>query len=182
MNFEETDIKRVFKVIPRVLGDDRGGFFRFFCKKEFAAITSKQFVQMNHSINAKKGTLRGLHYQQPPHAEDKLVRCVKGKIWDVFIDLRKESPTFLQWRSAVLSEENKEMLFLPKGIAHGFITLEDDTHVLYHHTEYYNPESERGFRYDDQKLKIDWPVEMSNISQRDEEHPFIADSFKGLEI
>lgn len=182
MNITELDIKGVYKITPKVIGDERGGFFRYYCKNEFSDLTKSEFVQMNHSFNTLKGTLRGLHYQQPPHAEDKLVRCVKGKIWDVFIDLRKESPTFLQWRSAVLSEENKEMLFLPKGIAHGFITLEDDTHVLYHHTEYYHPESERGFRHDDQKLNIDWPVEMSNISQRDEEHPFIADSFKGLDI
>lgn len=182
MIFEETNIKGVYKVKPTILSDDRGEFFRSYCKDEFSNITDSEFVQMNHSINYKKGTLRGMHYQLPPHAEDKLVRCVKGSIFDVFVDLRLNSPTYLQWESITLSESNKEMLFLPKGIAHGFMTMEDDSHVLYHHTEYYHPRSERGISYNDEKIKIDWPLEITCMSERDKSYPALDADFKGLEI
>ena len=182
MKIVELNINGVHKITPVVHSDERGEFYRYYCSKEFKKFTDVDFVQMNHSINHKKGTLRGMHYQLPPKGEEKLIRCVKGKIFDVFVDLRANSPTFLQWDSVILSEENKEMLFLPKGIAHGFITLEDETHILYQHSEYYSPEHERGFRYDDKLINIDWPIKIETISARDEEHPFLDAEYNGLEI
>lgn len=181
MIFEKTHIEGVYVIKPEIIGDERGGFFRYFCKNEFKTILNKEFVQMNHSINKEKGTLRGLHYQKSPHSEAKLIRCIRGSILDVFVDLRKNSATFLQWGSQKLTEENHEMIFLPEGIAHGFITLEDNTHLNYHHTEFYNPNAEGGFRYDDPTLNIDWEIAPSIISERDKKHPFI-ENFKGIEL
>lgn len=182
LTFKPLDISGVYAIEPRFLSDDRGGFFRFYCEQEFAEITDKRFVQMNHSVNHKKGTLRGMHYQLPPHAEQKIVRCVKGAIWDVFVDLRENSPTFLQWDSIELTENNRTLLFLPEGIAHGFITLEDDSHVLYQHSEFYAPYAERGIRFDDPKIGIDWPFEANIISERDNNHPYLNDDFKGIQL
>ena len=180
MKFEELDIPGVFKIKPNILNDERGTFFRYYCKKEFEPYTKSEFVQMNHSINNKKWTLRGMHYQVPPNAEEKLIRCVKGEIYDVYLDLRADSVTFLKWGAILLSDKNKEMLFLPKGIAHGFMTLEDDTHVLYQHTQYYSPESEKGIAYNDPLIKIEWPHRPSTTSVRDSNHTFLSNSFKGL--
>ena len=180
MRIEEREIAGVFSIIPHVLEDERGGFFRTYCKNELAKITDSEFVQMNHSINLKKGTLRGLHFQTPPHSEDKIVRCIRGAVYDVFVDVRKDSPTFLQWGSRLLSAENKELLFLPRGIAHGFITLEDQTELLYQHSNFYTPNSEGALRYNDPILSITWPIEPIVISERDKNHPLLTPDFKGI--
>jgi len=181
MIFEKTNIDGVRIIKPEIMEDDRGGFYRYFCKKEFADIHNKEFVQMNHSINKRKGTLRGLHYQKEPYGEAKLIRCVRGSILDVFVDLRTGSPTFLHWNSQIISDSDHTMIFLPEGIAHGFITLEDNTHVNYHHTEFYNPKAEGGFKYNDPTLSINWEIAPIVISERDKNHPYIGD-FKGIEL
>ena len=180
MNITQLNIKGVYKIIPEVIGDERGGFFRYYCKNEFSGLTKNEFVQMNHSFNKLKGTLRGLHYQANPHGEEKLVRCIKGEIFDVFVDLRKDSESYLKWQSTILSEKNKEILFLPKGIAHGFITMQDDAHVLYQHTQFYNADFERGIRYNDPKLNIKWPIPTTIVSARDMNHKMINKDFNGI--
>ena len=180
MTFEELDIAGVYLITPQFIGDDRGGFFRYYCREEFAAITTSEFVQMNHSINHQKGTLRGLHYQLPPHSEEKVVRCIHGSIQDVFVDLRAGSPTFLKWSSVQLSAANRKILFLPKGIAHGFITLEDHTELLYQHSAYYAPDFERGIHFSDPRLNIQWELEASVVSDRDRSHPTLDEHFNGL--
>lgn len=180
MQLKPQYIAGVYVVVPRLLEDERGTFFRTYCKREFADLGIQEWVQMNHSINLKKGTLRGMHYQLPPHKEQKLIRCVSGKVFDVFVDLRSDSNTFLQWGSVELSAQNKQSLLLPEGIAHGFITLEDDTQLIYQHSEFYAPDSEAGLRYNDPKLAIEWPMEPCSISERDLNHPLISLNFKGL--
>jgi len=180
MTFEETTLKGAYVISLKLLQDDRGGFARTFCKKEFQQIEhSKEFVQLNHSWNKKKGTIRGMHYQVPPHQEVKLVRCVRGKVLDVIVDLRKDSPTFLQHISVELSAENKKMIYMPENFAHGFQTLEDDSELIYHHTEYFTPEADRGLRYDDPALKINWPLPAVNVSDKDKSYKLIDNSFKG---
>ena len=180
MIFEEEAIKGVFLISPKIIEDNRGVFFRSFCKSEFEKITPTEFVQINHSINFKKGTLRGLHYQLPPFSEEKIIRCIQGSVFDVFVDLRQNSPTFLNCGYVILTAENKKSLFLPKGIAHGFLTLEDDSQLLYKHSEFYTPDFEAGIRYDDPKLNIQWPTKPFEISERDEQHPFLTADFNGI--
>lgn len=180
MIFEEQAIQEVFLICPKIIEDNRGVFFRSFCKREFEKITDTEFVQINHSINFKKGTLRGIHYQLPSFAEEKIIRCIQGSVFDVFVDLRKNSPTFLNWGSVILSAENKKSLFLPKGIAHGFLTLADDSQLLYQHSEFYTPDFEAGIRYDDPKLNIQWPTKPFGISERDKQHPFLTADFNGI--
>lgn len=182
MKFEELEIKGVFRVIPDKINDERGSFFRSFCKNEFSKITSSEFVQMNHSINTKKGTLRGMHFQTAPFGEEKIVRCIKGEVFDVFVDLRKNSPTFLKWGSVILSEQNGESVYLPKGIAHGFITLSDDSQLIYLHSEFYAPGNEQGLHPFDPRIAISWPTKAEVISARDLNHPFINNDFKGIEL
>jgi dTDP-4-dehydrorhamnose 3,5-epimerase len=181
MDFIPTPLKGAYIIDPEVRKDNRGAFFRTYCKKEFAKIEfTKEWVQMNHSVNLIKGTVRGLHYQIPPFSETKLIRCIKGKIWDVIIDIRKLSPTFLQSFSMELSAENKKMLFIPEGFAHGFQTLENDCELIYNHSSFYNPESESGLRFDDPTLNIKWNISVSELSERDKNHPLIDNSFNGI--
>jgi dTDP-4-dehydrorhamnose 3,5-epimerase len=164
---------------PRV--DSRGWFARVFCKNEFAAIGhTKEWVQMNHSFTIKKSAIRGMHYQHAPFSEIKLVRCIAGSVFDVIIDLRKESPTFLRWYGTELSAQNKKMLYIPAGFAHGFQTLTGDCELLYHHSEFYTPAAESGIRYNDMLVKIDWPLTPTEISERDAGHPLLTSQFKGL--
>ena len=174
MNFVETGFKELYIIEIQPLHDDRGFFSRTFCKNEFKKINfSKEFVQINLSFNSAKGTLRGMHYQLPPHEEIKLIRCNAGKVFDVVVDMRKHSDTYLKWFSCELSRENNKMILIPSGFAHGFITLEDNTELIYHHTEFYNPSSERGLRYDDERFNIEWPIKISNISEKDRSYPKI---------
>jgi len=164
---------------PRI--DGRGWFARFFCKAEFAAIGHDQeWVQMNHSFTTETGTLRGMHFQHPPFTEIKLVRCIAGSVFDVIIDLRKDSPTFLKWYGTELSAQNKKMLYIAAGFAHGFQTLTNDCELLYHHSQFYTPKSESGIRYNDPLVNIEWPLSLTDISERDSVHPLLSPQFKGI--
>lgn len=172
MIFEETILKGSFLVSHDKYEDERGWFFRSFCKKEFSAIGhTEEWVQMNHSYTQKKGTIRGMHFQQPPFEEAKLVRCISGCVFDVIIDLRIESATYLKYTSVELSATNRKSLYIPKGFAHGFQTMEDYTELLYCHTQYYTPDFESGLRYDDPAININWPLNVTSISVRDLKHP-----------
>lgn len=177
MKFIETKLKGLYVVEPELLSDERGKFARTYCKKEFAEINfDKEFVQMNFSLNYKKGTLRGMHYQTAPYEETKLIRCISGKVFDVAVDLRKNSGTYLQWFGTELSKENSKMMFIPEGFAHGFLTLEDNSELIYHHTQYFNPSAERGIRYDDKSVNIQFPGEVLIVSEKDRSYPLIVNS------
>lgn len=178
MELIETNIKGVFLIKPRVLQDERGLFFRTFCKKEFAEIGfHADFVQFNHSFNLKKGTIRGLHFQLPPYQETKLIRCIQGKVRDVAVDIRKDSPTFLQHVAIELSAENGYSILIPEGCAHGFQTLADDSALIYHHTQYYTPQADAGIRYNDPALHIAWTLPPVNVSEKDKKYALIAEGF-----
>jgi dTDP-4-dehydrorhamnose 3,5-epimerase len=175
MLFTETKLKGAFVIAlePRV--DSRGFFARAFCRTEFEQHGLNNLTaQCNLSFSERRGTLRGLHYQIAPRAECKLVRCVRGSIYDVIVDLRPSSPTRLQWIGFNLSADNRCALFVPEGFAHGFQTLEDRSEVLYQVSECYSPEHERGLRWNDPALAIDWPVAAPIISERDQNHPDFA--------
>ena len=168
--FKRLEIPDVVLVIPKVFGDERGFFMEVFKKSDFDSFGIKgEWVQDNHSFS-KKGVLRGLHYQLEPKAQGKLVRVVKGKIFDVAVDIRKGSPWYGKWVGEILSEENKYMLWIPPGFAHGFVTLED-AHVIYKCTEEYAPELDRGIIWNDPEIGIDWPVKTPLLSEKDKKHP-----------
>ena len=176
MIFTETTLGGVFILEMEKLRDDRGFFARTWCKRELAEHgLNPDLAQCSVSLNHKKGTLRGMHYQIAPHEETKLVRCTKGAIYDVVIDLRLESKTFTQWLALELDAKNHRMLYIPDGIAHGFQTLEDDTEVFYQISEFHAPECARGVRWDDPAFKIQWPPAERILSARDRTFPdFIA--------
>ncbi|MDX2172127.1 MAG: dTDP-4-dehydrorhamnose 3,5-epimerase [Bacteroidota bacterium] len=181
MIFEETKLKGAYVISLQLLTDNRGGFARTFCKNEFAKIGhTKDLVQLNHSYNTHKGTIRGMHFQLPPYQEIKLIRCIRGSVLDVIVDLRKESPTFLQHISVELSAENKKMIYVPENFAHGFQTLEDHCELIYHHTEFYTPQADSGIRFDDPTLKIDWPLPPAMVSDKDKNYKLIDNHFKGF--
>jgi dTDP-4-dehydrorhamnose 3,5-epimerase len=172
MKFLETSLKGVFQIDLEPQSDERGFFARTWCQKEFEAHgLNSALVQCSISYNARKGTLRGLHYQAYPYQESKLVRCTEGAIHDVVVDLRPESPTFKQWITADLTATNRNMLYVPAGCGHGFLTLEDETEVFYQISEFYNPQSSRGVRWDDPAFQIVWPGEVTVISERDRNYP-----------
>ena len=181
MIFTETPLKGSYVIDLEPIGDDRGWFSRTFCEKEFNKIGHNVYwVQLNHSFTKEKGTIRGMHFQTPPYGEIKLVRCISGAVFDVIIDLRKDSPTFLNYFGTELSSINKKMIYIPKGFAHGFQTLTDDCELIYHHSEFYTPNSEGGIKYNDPTIAIKWPIPMQSISERDNLHPLINQNFKGL--
>lgn len=172
MKFIETALKDAYIINPTPSLDERGGFMRSFCKKEFQSNNLPQdFVQCNISYNHKKGTLRGMHFQKAPFEEGKLVRCIRGAIYDVIIDLRRESSTFGKYFGINLSAENKISIYIPVGFAHGFLTLMDDTDVFYQMTEYYHPSAAQGYRWNDPFFKIDWPISNPIISSKDNSFP-----------
>jgi dTDP-4-dehydrorhamnose 3,5-epimerase len=172
MIFTETPLKGAYIIDIEPYQDHRGFFARSWCRHEFESHgLVPSVVQANISYNPKKGTLRGMHYQIAPHEETKLVRCTRGAIYDVIIDLRPESPTFKQWFGVELTSDNRRMLYVPKRFAHGFITLQDETEVFYQVSEFYNPESERGLRYDDPAFNIQWPLDVQVISEKDRRWP-----------
>ena len=179
MIFTETPLRGAYLVDLEKRGDDRGFFARAFCEKEFGAhglVT--RFVQANDSLSARRGTLRGMHYQLPPKAETKLVRCIRGALWDAILDLRTGSPTFGRWFGAELTAENRRMMYVPKGFAHGFVTLRDDTVVSYHLSRLRHHESEAGIRWDDPALAIPWPVSDPILSDRDRAWPLLMEAGK----
>lgn len=178
MNIIDTQIPDVKIIEPKVFGDERGFFFESFNQKIFEQAVGRPvtFVQDNHS-KSSKGVLRGLHYQLPPHAQGKLVRCVVGEVFDVAVDIRKSSPTFGQWVGVNLSAENKRQLWIPEGFAHGFLTLSETAEFLYKTTNYYAPESEGGIRWNDPQLKINWPLLGGiNLSKKDSDSFSFHDS------
>lgn len=163
--------------------DDRGAFARFYCEKELASLIDlRRIVQINHSRTATVGAVRGLHFQCPPHAEMKLVRCLKGRVWDVAVDLRKGSETYLHWHAEELTPANGKMMVIPEGFAHGFQVLEPDSELLYLHTSLYTPEAEGALRYNDPSIGISWPLPVTDISARDLKHPLINQDFVGISL
>ena len=165
-----TKLEGVLEIVPARFGDERG----FFSETYHAARLAESgidltFVQDNHSLSARRGVLRGLHYQLPPRAQDKLVRVVRGAIFDVAVDIRKGSPTFSQWVGVELSAEKWNQLLVPKGFAHGFVTLTENTEVVYKVTDYYSPEHDRSIRYDDPDIAIDWPVALGELQLSDKD-------------
>lgn len=172
MIFTPTRLNGAFVIELRTIEDERGFFARSWCQREFIEHKlDARLVQCNISYNAKKGTLRGMHYQLPPCAEAKLVRCTRGAIYDVVIDLRPSSATFLQWYAAELSAENRKAMYVPEGFAHGFQTLQDDSEVFYQMSEFYAPEYAGGMRWNDPQFNIIWPLTVSAISPRDQAYP-----------
>jgi dTDP-4-dehydrorhamnose 3,5-epimerase len=174
----DTAIPDVKIIEPTVFADDRGFFFESFNQAKFEAAIgrSADFVQDNHSRSGR-GVLRGLHYQLPPHAQAKLVRVVVGEVYDIAVDIRKSSPTFGKWVGVLLTAENKRQLWIPEGFAHGFLTLSDHVEFLYKTTNYYAPESDRGIRWDDPQITIDWKVtEALTLSSKDRRQPLLADA------
>jgi dTDP-4-dehydrorhamnose 3,5-epimerase len=165
------------------LGDDRGFLSRLFCAQELASAGWVQpIAQINHTFTAARGTVRGMHFQSPPHTEMKLVTCLRGAVWDVGLDLRASSPTFLQWCAAELSADNGCALLIPEGCAHGFQALTDDCELLYLHTAPYAAQAEGGLSATDARLAIRWPLPITLQSPRDLDHPRLAADFKGLEL
>jgi dTDP-4-dehydrorhamnose 3,5-epimerase len=172
MIFEPMQIPGAFVVKPEAISDERGFFARSWCQREFEAHgLNTHLVQCNISQSRKRGTLRGMHYQAPPHEEAKLVRCTRGSIYDVVLDLRRGSPTFKNHDSVVLSATNHLMAYVPEGCAHGFITLEDDVEVFYQMSEFYVPDAQRGVRFDDPAFAIRWPEPVAVIAPRDAAYP-----------
>jgi len=181
MKFTPTTLQGLYIIDLHPVGDSRGWFARTYCKNEFASIGhTKEWVQLNHSFTRRKGTIRGMHYQLPPHREIKMVRCISGTVLDVAIDLREGSTTFLNWVSVELSAENKKMIYIPEGFAHGFQALTDNCELLYHHSAFYTPGSEAGIRYNDPLVNIQWALPVSDISDRDSFHLLLNESFKGI--
>lgn len=169
-------------VVERLrIADHRGYFSRFFCAEELAeAGFNMPIAQINHTLTLLRGAVRGLHFQHPPHAEDKLVSCLRGEVFDLAVDLRAGSPTFLQWHAEVLSADNCRSLLIPQGFAHGFQTLSDDCELIYLHTKPYVAAAEAALNARDPALAIRWPLEFTDISERDCEHPYLTPAFKGL--
>lgn len=181
MNIRPTPLEGVLLVDTARRLDQRGAFARFFCDQELAAVLGpRQVVQINHSSTWEIGAVRGLHYQYPPHAEMKFVRCLRGRVWDVAVDLRRSSPSFLKWHAEELSPEHATMLVIPEGCAHGFQVLEAESELLYLHTAHYEKSAEGGVRHDDPRLGIHWPLPVTDLSERDRSHPLLDTTFPGV--
>ena len=183
MKLIETGIDGLYVAETEKKADHRGAFTRLFCERDLAAATGgRQIVQVNHSQTAAVGALRGLHFQYPPHAEMKMVRCLKGRVFDVAVDIRKNSPTYLKYHAEELTPDNARMMVISEGFAHGFQVLEENSEMLYLHTAFYNAEAEGGLRYDDPALAIRWPMAAGDMSDRDRAHKLIADGFEGVMV
>ena len=174
MIFNKTKINGVYIIKPELKIDERGYFTRIFCKEEFLKIgLDFNIVQINQSLTKKKGTIRGMHFQQEPKMEDKIVQCLKGAIYDVVIDLRENSSTYGQWVAEELSEDNKRIFFIPKGFAHGFQALTNNCKTLYFMSEFHAPECASGVRWNDPFFNIKWPLKLTTISEKDKNWPLI---------
>jgi dTDP-4-dehydrorhamnose 3,5-epimerase len=181
MIFTPTNLAGSYVIDLEPFGDARGWFARTYSQDEFRQIGhGKEWVQLNHSVTYEKGTLRGMHFQYPPYQEIKMVRCIAGEVYDVIVDLRSGSPTLLKWFGIRLSAENKKMLYIPEGFAHGFQCLSGNCELIYHHTGFYTPSAEGGVRYDDPVIAIEWPLPVTGLSERDARHPFLSENFKGI--
>ena len=182
MIFTETPLKGAYLIDLEKRGDDRGFFARAFCEREFGSQgLATRFVQANNSLSAQKGTLRGMHYQLAPKAETKLVRCIRGALYDAILDLRQDSPTFGQSFGAELTAENRRMMYVPKGFAHAILTLEPNTEAVYLCSSFYSPSDERGLRWNDPRFAIEWPIAPVEISQKDSNWPSFDPEFHGVE-
>lgn len=178
-----TPVSGVMRIEISSYSDARGSFARFFSEESLSDLLGgRRIVQINHSRSVERGTIRGMHFQHAPYAEVKFVRCLRGRAWDVVVDLRSGSSTFLKWHAEELSPENARMLVVPEGCAHGFQALESDTELLYLHTAAYTPCAEGGVRHDDPAIGIRWPLPATNISTRDSGHAWITTDFTGLRL
>ena len=181
MKLHTTPLSGLFVATTTPHQDTRGSFARLFCQETLKeALQNRKIVQINHSLTKNLGAVRGLHFQRPPFMEMKMVRCIKGRAFDVAVDLRSGSPTFLHHYSCELSADNHRMMIIPEGFAHGFQTLTTDCEMLYLHTEFYHKESEGGLRFDDPRLSIEWPLPATDLSDKDRHHPLLNDNFKGI--
>ncbi len=177
MEIIKTEIEEVKIIKPAVFGDNRGWFYESYNKEKLAVLGIETvFVQDNRSYSAAKGTLRGIHFQKNPMAQTKLISCTRGKILDVAVDLRKGSPTYLKWVSVELSEENKLMLYIPKGFGHGFVTLTEDVEVLYKVDEFYSRENDRSIKFNDEEIGVNWGIDSPVLSEKDLNAPLLKDS------
>jgi len=183
VKFIPTPLKDAFIIELERRGDERGFFARLFCERELAAASLvSHFVQVNNSLSAKAGTLRGLHYQLPPAAEVKIVRCVRGALLDMILDLRPDSITFAQWFGVELNDENRKMMYVPRGFAHAILTLRDETEAFYLVSDFYSPENERGIRWNDSRFAIKWPIRQIEVSVKDSSWPDFDRDFHGVEL
>jgi len=179
----ELPLAGAFVLEPQPVADERGWFARYFCVQEFESRRpGLNFVQFNHSYTRARGSIRGMHLQVGDAAEEKLVKCVRGAVLDVLVDVRRGSPTFLRHATVRLSEGAGNAVFIPKGVAHGFQTLQDDTELIYHHSNFYAPEAERGLRYDDPRLAIEWPLPPADISEKDRAWSWLDADFNGFGV
>lgn len=179
--FECLSIEGAWRVIAEPNGDDRGWFARYFCREQARLRgLDTDFVQFNHSFTQVAGTIRGLHLQVGEASEAKLVKCIRGSVLDVLLDLRQDSPTFLRYTPVELSAENRTAVYVPPGVAHGFQALADYSELIYHHSNYYLPASERGVRFDDPRAAIDWPLPVADVSPKDRQWPLLPADFSGF--
>jgi len=178
--FEETPLSGLKVIKRQPINDDRGFLERLFCKDSFCAFSAKPVTQINHTLTRDMGTVRGLHYQIPPFAETKIVTCLRGEVWDIAVDLRRNSPTFLQHHSIILSENNFTSFLIPEGFAHGFQSLSSDCELLYFHTEEFKKDAERGLNALDPALAIAWPEGITNRSSKDENYALLESDFAGV--
>ena len=181
--FDKCSLADLYSIRRIPIEDSRGFFSRFYCAEEFKELGLQQPIsQMNYTSTMNKGTIRGLHFQHPPYSETKIVNCLRGKIFDVVVDIRQNSPTFLQWHGEVLSAENMTGIFIPKGFAHGFQSLTDNCELMYLHTDFYTANAEDGLNIKDPAIGIIWPLDVTVCSSRDRDHPMIGDTFTGVAI
>ena len=179
----ETNIPGVWTTESLAFKDDRGAFSRLFCSEELQPIIQQRnIVQINRSNTHGVGVVRGFHFQKRPYAELKIIRCLRGRVFDVAVDLRQGSQTFLCWTAVELTPENNRVLIIPEGCAHGFQVLEADSELLYLHTAFYTPQAEGGVRFDDPRLGVKWPLTPINLSARDLSHPYLTTNFKGIPV
>ena len=181
MKINKLPLEDAFVIEPESFRDNRGIFARVFCQHELQDILhGKNIVQINHSMTKQKGAIRGMHFQYPPKSEIKMVKCLHGSVFDVMIDLRQGASTFLKWHGEILSADNMKMMYIPEGFAHGFQTLEENCELTYFHTEFYSPEHEGGVRYNDSMINNSWPLEVKDVSERDQNHQLLSSDFKGI--
>lgn len=178
VKLKETTLKGSYLIDLEMRADDRGFFARYYCERDFASLgLNASWPQLNNSLSKNIGTLRGLHYQMEPYAEVKMVRCIQGAIWDAIVDLREESETFGKWYGAELSAENRTVMYVPKGFAHGFISLKPESEILYMVSEFYTPEAEKTLLWSDQRLAIEWPIKPELISEKDQKGQTLDELF-----
>lgn len=181
-NFIQTPLAGLQLVQRQLIEDSRGFLSRLYCTEEFKATGAfPSIAQLNHTLTRRKGTVRGMHYQRHPHAESKLVSCLRGEIFDMAVDLRRNSPTFLKWHGEILSAKNQRSLLIPKGFAHGFQALTDNCEVIYLHSAGYQPAAEDAVNINDPRLSLVLPLEITEMSERDRAHPLLTSGFKGIE-